>query len=119
MSLGHLGSCIAPHPHPASSDHRVMTGYRRIGVNLVIGVLSRNGNGGDAPIRSQIWSKMRKWGSRPHDYWISPPASGHIRSLFDAYGLLTLAKAEGNGFGGISGGIDKIHIGIHLLKSVV
>jgi len=57
-------------------------------------------------------------GSRPHDYWISPPASGHGVALFDAYGGLTLAKVEGNGFGGISGGIDKINIGIYLVNSV-
>ena len=30
--------------HPASSDHGVRNGYRRIGVALAIGFLARNGN---------------------------------------------------------------------------
>jgi hypothetical protein len=34
--------------HPASSHRPVMTGYRQIGMVLVIGFLARNGNGGDA-----------------------------------------------------------------------
>jgi hypothetical protein len=34
-----LGSCVAPHP--------ITMSRRRIGIGLVIGVLARNGNGGE------------------------------------------------------------------------
>jgi hypothetical protein len=34
--------------HPAYSDHGVMTVYHRIDIELVIGFLARNGDGGDA-----------------------------------------------------------------------
>jgi hypothetical protein len=94
-----------------------MNGYRRISVDLVVGIFAGNGDGGDAPSVLKFCSERRTRRSRLHDYWISPPAAHHVESLFDAYGVLTLAKVEENEFGGIYGGIGKIHIVIQLLNS--